>query len=80
MSAPGSIELDQDQFSGLDKVGEGVPVQHVHLLPLQKQAKRVFASKDSAISTARHNSKNSKQIFPEKELRGTVPIATFMCL
>jgi hypothetical protein len=49
VAAPGSIELYQDQVSGLDKVGEGVPVQHVHLLLLQKPRKRVFASKDSAI-------------------------------
>jgi hypothetical protein len=77
VAAPGSIELYQDQVSGLDKVGEGVPVQHVHLLLLQK---RVFASKYSAISTERHNTENSKQIFPEKELRGAVPIATFICL
>ncbi len=32
--------------------------------------------------TARHSTENSKQIFPEKELRGSVPlpVSTFMCL
>jgi hypothetical protein len=28
----------------------------------------------------RHNNENSKQIFPEKELRGYSPISTFMFL
>jgi hypothetical protein len=40
-----------------------------HLTSLQQQS-----------CTARHNTENSKQIFPEKELRGHSPTPTFMFL